>query len=130
MGVATPISATFDAMLITDPPPEAITAGMPNSISGNGETRSRLPAFSLFRPGVDADVALAGVLLCVIARHSRCGREREPRDIGPWRLDLDHLGAEIHQGAGAERPGEDPREVDDANAAEGASVGAAHLSAP
>src|ERR1700719_419064 len=50
---------------------------------------------------VDADIALAGILLRVIARHPRCRGKRETRDIGPRRLDLDHLRAEIEQSAGA-----------------------------
>jgi hypothetical protein len=81
MGVATPISATFDAMLITDPPPEAIIAGMPNSISGNGETRSRLSAFSLFRPGspeavqTTGTVAVRGMIIPGIESRNQGGRE-------------------------------------------------------
>ena len=38
---ATPISATLDAMLITDPPPEAIIAGIPKRQPRNVPNRSR-----------------------------------------------------------------------------------------
>src|SRR5262249_46970459 len=65
---------------------------------------------------IDADIALAGVLLRVIARYARRGRKREPRDIGPRRLDLDDLGAKVQQCAGTERTSEHAREIDNANA--------------
>src|SRR5216683_833907 len=44
---------------------------------------------------IDADVALAGVLLGVIARHAVGRWKRKARNIRAWRLDLDDLGAEI-----------------------------------
>ncbi len=65
---------------------------------------------------VDADIALAGVLLRIVARHTRCQRKREARHVGTWRLDLDDLGAEIEESAGAEWTGEHAREIDDADA--------------
>src|SRR5450631_4658061 len=44
---------------------------------------------------IDADVALAGVLLGVIARHAVGRWKRKARNIRAWRLHLDDLGAEV-----------------------------------
>ena len=46
---------------------------------------------------IDADVAFAGVLLRIIARHSVRRRKRKARHVRAWRFDLDDLGAEILQ---------------------------------
>src|SRR5260221_11181425 len=67
---------------------------------------------------VDADIALAGVLLRVIARHAVGGRKRKARDVRTWRLDLDDLGAEILQGPRAQRTCEHTGKVDDTDSAE------------
>jgi len=75
---------------------------------------------------VNANIAFAGVLLRVVAGHARCRGKREARNVGTRRLDLDDLGAKIQQCAGAERTGEHAREIDNADAGEGA----AHVSGP
>jgi hypothetical protein len=67
---------------------------------------------------VDADVALAGVLLGIVAGHALLRGEGEARDVGRGRLDLDHLGAEVQQGARAQPPGEHAGKIDDAHAAQ------------
>src|SRR6478672_1847172 len=67
---------------------------------------------------IDADIALAGILLRVIAGHPVGGRKRETRDIRTWRFDLDDLGAEILQCPRAQGTGEHPGKIDDANCAE------------
>jgi len=75
---------------------------------------------------VDANIALAGILLRVIARHAGGRRKRQARHVGTRRLDLDDLGAKVQQCAGAKRASEHARKIDDANAGKRA----AHVSAP
>ena len=66
---------------------------------------------------VDRDVALPGVLLGVVAGDAvRVDRRRQPGHVGVRRLDLDDVGAEVLQRPRAQRPGEDPGEVDDPQA--------------
>src|SRR6266852_8273010 len=67
---------------------------------------------------IDADVALAGVLLGVIARHAVGRWKRKARNIRAWRLDIDDLGAEILQCPRAQRTCQHAGKVDDANSAE------------
>src|SRR5271155_3474438 len=62
---------------------------------------------------VDADVALASVLLGVIAADVATAGERQPGEVAAGWFDLDHLGAEIQQMFGAVRPREHPAEIDD-----------------
>src|SRR5271155_3415346 len=49
---------------------------------------------------VDADVALPGILLCVVARHPVGRWKRKTRYVRARRLDLDNLGAEVLKRSG------------------------------
>src|ERR1700733_967918 len=72
---------------------------------------------------IDADIALAGVLLRIIAGHAVGRRKREARYIRAWRLDLDDLGTEVLQCPSAQRSREHAGEIDDADSTEGAAHG-------
>ena len=80
--------------------------------------RARGPARHLLRGQVDADVALAGVLLDEVRGQPVDLRRGEPGEVALRRLDLDHLGAEVAQRAGGVWPRQDPREVEDPDAVE------------
>src|SRR6516164_6292930 len=47
---------------------------------------------------IDADIALAGILLRVVARHAVGRRKGKSGDVRTGRLDFDDLGTEILQG--------------------------------
>src|SRR3546814_2235401 len=72
---------------------------------------------------INADIAFAGILLGIIARHAVRRRHGEARDVGTRRLDLHHARAKIEQCPRAERPREHAREVDDLDAGAGARPG-------
>ena len=73
------------------------------------------------RRQVDADVALAGVLLHEVRRQPVDAGAGVAREVTVGRLELDHVGAEVGQHPRAVRPGEDAREVEDADAGQRAS---------
>ena len=50
-----------------------------------------------------------------------------PRRIAGWRLDLDHVGAEVREQHRAEGPGHELRDVQDAHALQGARPAAGKL---
>ena len=61
---------------------------------------------------VEADVALAHVLLHEVARQAVHARVGETGGVAVGRLDLDHLGTQVAQHAGAVRSAEHPGEVE------------------
>ena len=67
---------------------------------------------------IDADVSLAGVLLHVEAREAVSHHAEEAGDVAARRLDLDHVRTEIREQATRERSGDEPREVEHADATE------------
>ena len=64
---------------------------------------------------VDADVALAGVLLDEVGGESVHLRGGEAGQIAGGRFDLDHLGPEVAEHPGGVRAGQHPGEVENAN---------------
>jgi hypothetical protein len=77
---------------------------------------------------VNAEVALAGVLLRIVDRHRTDVRDAAAADIAGGRLDLGHVGPEIAQGLGATRAGQHACEVQHLDAWSGASISARRLS--
>ena len=67
---------------------------------------------------VEADVALPAVLLREVRRDRVDARIGEAGEVADGRLDLDHLGAEVGEHAGAVRAREHAGEVEDADAVE------------
>ena len=87
-----------------------------DDVALGGEREGQLLA--LRRGQVDADVALAGVLLHEVRRQPVDTRAGVARQVTVRRLELDDLGAEVRQHPRAVRAGEDAREVEDADACE------------
>src|SRR5712672_834514 len=67
---------------------------------------------------IDTDIALAGIMLRIIARHAVGGWKCKTRYVRAWWFDLDDLGTEILQCPRAQRTCEHAGKVDDANSAE------------
>src|SRR5712671_3871938 len=70
---------------------------------------------------IDTDIALAGILLRIIARHAVGGWKCKTRYVRAWRFDFDDLGTEILQCPRAQRTGEHAGEIDHTNSAERAT---------
>ena len=72
---------------------------------------------------VEADVEAAlGLAVRIVLPGRAVERRDEPRRVALERLDLDHLGAEVAEQGGAERPGDEGAEVEDAKPGEGTDV--------
>src|SRR5262245_4579979 len=69
-------------------------------------------------PGVERDAELVAVEDQGIDRLAVDGRALEPGVLTAGPLDLDDLGAEVAQDLGAQRAGDEPAEVEDADAGE------------
>ena len=72
---------------------------------------------------VETDVALPAVLLREVRRDRVDAGIGEPRQIAVGRLDLDHVGAEVAEHASAVGTGQDPGQIEDANAVERTGAG-------
>ncbi len=85
-------------------------------VGGIAETKSDIAGARHVE--VDAQVALTGVLLRIVARDLAVAGERLPGQVATRRLELDDFGTQVEQRLGAVGPSEHAGEINDANAFE------------